>query len=38
MSADLQTYLEETTERLIRDAVNADTSDAEEVSEPLTLR
>ena len=36
--ADLQAYLEETTARLIREAIHSDTTDAETVAEPLGLR
>ena len=38
LHADLQAYLEETTSRLIRDAVEADTGDIDEVSEPQALK
>ena len=37
LHADLQAYLEETTSRLIRYAVEADTGDIVEVSEPQAL-
>jgi hypothetical protein len=35
--ADLWQYLEQTTERLIRETISADTADAEMVKEPLSL-
>ncbi len=35
---DLALYLEQTTERVIRDAVHADTTDAEMAAEPASLR
>jgi hypothetical protein len=35
---DLSLYLEQTTERVIRDAVHADTTDAEMAAEPASLR
>lgn len=35
---DLSEYLEQTTERVIRDAVHADTTDAETEAEPIGLR
>lgn len=38
LHADLQAYLEETTSRLIREAVEADTGDIDEVNEPQALR
>ena len=38
LHADLIAYLETTTETLIRDSVFADTSEAEEVAEPVALR
>ena len=36
--ADLSAYLEETTERLIRETIHADAADAETAPEPLGLR
>jgi hypothetical protein len=38
LHADLRAYLEETTTRLIREAVHSDTADAETVVEPMALR
>lgn len=38
LHTDLQIYLEETTSRLIREALEADTSDIDEVAEPPALR
>lgn len=38
LHADLQTYLEETTSKLIREALEADTGDIDEVAEPQALR
>jgi hypothetical protein len=38
LHADLWQYLEQTTERLIRDAVHADITDAETAAEPASLR
>jgi hypothetical protein len=36
--ADLRQYLEQTTERVIRDAVHTDTADADIAAEPASLR
>ena len=38
LHTDLWTYLEQTTERLIREAIHTDTTDAEVTPEPLGLR
>lgn len=38
LHTDLQTYLEETTSKLIREALEADTGDIDEVAEPQALR
>jgi hypothetical protein len=38
LHADLWAYLEQTTERLIHEAVHADTADAETAAEPANLR
>ena len=38
LHTDLQIYLEETTSKLIREALEADTGDIEEVAEPQALR
>ena len=38
LHADLSAYLEQTTDRLIRETVHADAADAETAPEPLGLR
>ena len=38
LHADLWAYLEQTTERLIRETIHADAADAETAAEPLALR
>ena len=38
LHADLWTYLEQTTERLIRETIHADAADAETAPEPVALR
>jgi hypothetical protein len=37
LSRELQTYLSEVTDRVIREAIHGDDSDAEEVEEPKQL-
>jgi hypothetical protein len=38
LHTDLWLYFEQTTERLIREAIHADTADAETTAEPASLR